>query len=114
MTMKNCEPLVSGPALAIATDAGGVAVVGQLVGERVAGAAAARALGVAALDDEAGHDAVEGQPVVEALAGEEDEVVDRRRAPRPRRARSRSCRTTWRASPGSLRRGVDRERGRRE
>ena len=63
--------------------AGRVAVARQLVVEGVAGAAAAGALGVAALDDEVPHDAVEGEPVVEALAGEEDEVVDGdRRAPR--------------------------------
>jgi hypothetical protein len=43
----------------------------------VARAAPAGALGIAALDDEAGHDPVEGQAVVEAVAGVHHEVVDR-------------------------------------
>src|SRR5690606_31100061 len=47
-----------------------------LIGEAVAGAAAPGSLRVAALDDEAGHDAVEGEAVVEASAGLDDEVVD--------------------------------------
>src|SRR3546814_2193124 len=49
----------------------------RLVGEAVAGAAPAGALGVAALDDEAGDHAVEGELVVEAVAGVDHEVVDR-------------------------------------
>src|SRR3954451_10587569 len=45
-------------------------VLRRRLGDRVAGAAGAVALGIAALDHEAGHDAVEAQPVVEALVGE--------------------------------------------
>ena len=41
----------------------------------VAGAADAHALGVAALDHEAGDDAVEDQPIVEAGIGQGDEVA---------------------------------------
>ena len=48
----------------------------RLVGELVAGAAAAAALGAAALDHELGHDAVEREAVVVAVAREADEVVD--------------------------------------
>ena len=48
----------------------------KFVVEAVAGAARARASGVAALGHEVGDDAVEGGVVVEAFAGEEDEVVD--------------------------------------
>ena len=68
--MKNCEPLVSGPALAMATAPCDVLALHRLVGELVAGAAAAAALGAAALDHEAGLDPVEGEPVVVALAGQ--------------------------------------------
>src|SRR3990172_4881973 len=53
-----------------------VLVLVELGLDLVAGAARAVALGVAALDDEAGLDAVEGQPVVEALLGERDKVLD--------------------------------------
>src|SRR5205807_1157280 len=51
---------------------GGVGLVGQLV----CGPAGAVAAGVAALEYEALHAAVEGQAVVEALLRQEDEVVD--------------------------------------
>src|SRR5690606_6133375 len=50
----------------------------QLVGDTVAGTAAAGAGGIAALGDEAGDDAMERRAVVEALTREEDEVVDGR------------------------------------
>ena len=54
-------------------------VVVELVLELVARAAGAGALRAAALDHEVGDDAVEDQPVVEALAGELGEVLDRLR-----------------------------------
>src|SRR3954447_3442356 len=45
-------------------------VLRRRLGDRVAGAAGAVPLGIAALDHEAGDDAVDAQPVVEALVGE--------------------------------------------
>jgi hypothetical protein len=53
-----------------------VGIAFELVGEAVAGTAAAGAGGVAALDHEVGDDAVEDGAVVELVAGEEDEVAD--------------------------------------
>ena len=47
----------------------------RLVAELVAGTAATGALRASALDHEVGHDAVEREAVVVALAGEPDEVV---------------------------------------
>src|SRR5262249_18005139 len=44
--------------------------------DRVARAAGAVALGIAALDDEVRHDAVEGEVVVKTLLGQRDEVLD--------------------------------------
>ena len=52
---------------------------GQLVLEAVPGAAGARPLRVAALDDEAGDDPVEEDPLEVVVAREEDEVVHRPR-----------------------------------
>ena len=54
-------------------------VLVELVLEGVAGAAAAGALRAAALDHEVGDDAVEDEPVVEAVGGELAEVLDRLR-----------------------------------
>ena len=51
------------------------AVGGELTLDAVAGAADADALGVAALDHEAGDDPVEDQAVIEALLDEADEIV---------------------------------------
>ena len=51
-------------------------VGGELAADAVAGAAHADALGVAALDHEAGDDAVENHAVIEALLDKGDEVVD--------------------------------------
>ena len=76
MQMKNCEPLVFGPGVGHRHGAERVLAPHGLVGELVAGTAAPGALGVAALDHEPGHDPVEREPVVVALAGERDEVVD--------------------------------------
>ena len=53
-----------------------VRIAFELVFEAIAGAAAAGAGGVAALDHEVGDDAVEDGAVVEFVAGQEDEVVD--------------------------------------
>ena len=64
-----------------AEDAAGVAKVvadavgGELTLDAVAGAAHAGAVGAAALDHEAGDDAVEDQTVVEAGVGQGDEVI---------------------------------------
>src|SRR5437588_10897459 len=55
------------------------AVLVDLVLERVARTAGAGALGAAALDHEVGDDAVEGEPVVEALARQLAEVAHRAR-----------------------------------
>ena len=83
--MKNWLPLVLGPALAMESMPAASCLRLGLISllELVAGAAGAVALRVAALDHEGLRrldDAVEGQAVVEAVAGEEDEVVhgDRR------------------------------------
>ena len=67
--MKNWLPLVFGPALAMASrPARSNFSFGSISSsKRVARAAAAGALGVAALDHEVGDDAVEGQAVVERL-----------------------------------------------
>ena len=67
--MKNCEPLVLGPELAMARRPGSskVRVGVDLVLEEVAGIAGAVADAVAALDHEAGDDAMEGGAVVEGL-----------------------------------------------
>src|SRR5690606_40097044 len=54
-------------------------VAGPFVGDAVAGPAGADGLGVAALDHEVRDDAVEHGAVVEALAGEEHERLDRLR-----------------------------------
>ena len=51
-------------------------VLGKLTLDGVAGAADADALGVAALNHEAGNDTVENEAVVEALLHQRDEVVD--------------------------------------
>src|SRR5262249_24958195 len=48
-----------------------------LRGNGVAGTACAVAFGAPTLHDEPGHDAVEGEPVVEAFLGERDEVLHR-------------------------------------
>src|SRR5438034_3154521 len=48
----------------------------ELGGDRVPGTAGAVAFGAAALDDEVRDDAVEGEPVVEPLLGERQEVRD--------------------------------------
>ena len=70
--MKNCEPLVLGPELAMARRPGSSKVRRgvDLVLEEVAGVAGTVASAVAALDHEAGDDAVEGGSVVEGLAGD--------------------------------------------
>ena len=52
------------------------AVLAELTLDGVAGAAHAGALGVAALDHEAGDDPVEDQAVVKALVHQRNEVVD--------------------------------------
>ena len=62
----------------------------RLLVDAVAGPADAGAERVAALDHEAGRDAVEGEVVVEALVGEEDEGVDRLRRPLESSAISKS------------------------
>ena len=71
--MKNCEPLLPGPELAIESTPGpGVAELGvELVLEPVAGAARTLPERVAALDHEVRDDAVEHRPVVvgDALLG---------------------------------------------
>src|SRR5688572_4670866 len=54
-----------------------VLVLVELGGDGIAGAAGAVTLGVAALDHEVGHHAMEGEPVVEALLGVGDEIVHR-------------------------------------
>ena len=77
--MKNCEPLVFGPGVGHRQRAADDLVVVELVLERVAGAAGAGALRAAALDHEVLDHAVEDQPVVEAVAGELAEVLDRLR-----------------------------------
>ena len=77
IVMKNCEPFVFGPELAIANAPSVYSPFTVFVAELVAGAAGAGALRAAALDHEVGDDAVERQAVVEALAGEADEVVHR-------------------------------------
>ena len=51
-------------------------VGGKLAGDLVAGAAHAAALGVAALDHEAGDDPVEDKAVKEAFLYQRDKVVD--------------------------------------
>ena len=68
--MKNCEPLVPGPAFAIASRYGPVEaqVRVELVGELVARSAATRSGGIAGLEHEAGDDAVEDGAVVERPA----------------------------------------------
>ena len=69
--MKNCDPLVPGPVLAIASRYGrSKAQLGvDLVLELVARAARALAERVAALDHELGDDPVEHRAVVELLLG---------------------------------------------
>ena len=52
------------------------AIARKLALDTIAGAARAHALGVAALNHEAGDDAVENDAVVVALVDEADEVVD--------------------------------------
>src|SRR5579884_2182949 len=75
-----------GPGVGHGHRSGDVLALHRLVLELVAGAAPAAALRVAALDHEVIDDAMEGEPVVEAVAGEEYEVVDRlRRAGRVER-----------------------------
>src|SRR5699024_1391224 len=54
----------------------GETVVLELALDAVAGASHAGALGVAALNHEAGDDAVENQPVIKALVDQAEEVVD--------------------------------------
>ena len=76
VTMKNCEPLVFGPALAIASAPRTILWSLNSSSNCVAGAAGAGALRAAALDHEVLDDAVEDQAVVEALAGELLEVRD--------------------------------------
>ena len=91
-----------GRALRHRDDAFGVGEVGgRLLVDAVAGAAGAGAERVAALDHESGRDPVEGEVVVEAFVGEEDEGVDGLRRARRRRARSRTCRS-WSRPPRSL------------
>ena len=75
--MKNCEPLVFGPGVGHRQRPADDLVLVDLVLEGVAGAAGAGALRAAALDHEVGDHAVEDQPVVEAVAGELAEVLDR-------------------------------------
>ena len=76
--MKNWLPLVFGPGVGHGQRADLVAAgLGQLVLEAVAGAAAAGAGGVAALDHEVADDPVEDDALVVAVAGEEHEVVHR-------------------------------------
>ena len=90
MTTKNWLPDVpagSVPVLAIATTPFSYSeVLRRRLDDRVAGAAGAVALRVAALDDEAGHDPVERRAVVEALVGERLERAAGLRAPAWRRA----------------------------
>ena len=75
---KNWLPLVFGPGVGHGQRAELVAARRrQLVLEAVAGAAPAGALGVAALEHEAGDDAVEDDAVVVVVAGQHHEVVDR-------------------------------------
>ena len=74
--MKNCEPLVFGPGVGHRQRSADDLVVVELVLEGVAGTAGAGALGAAALDHEVLDHAVEGQPVVEAVARELAEVLD--------------------------------------
>ena len=68
--MKNWLPLVFGPGVGHRERAAHDLVVVELVLERVAGAAGAGALRAPALDHEVLDDAVEDQPVVEAVARE--------------------------------------------
>ena len=77
--MKNWQPLVFGPALAIESTPGlsWRKLRVEFILELVAGAAGAGAGGVAALDHEVVDHAVEDGAIVKALAGQEDEVVDR-------------------------------------
>ena len=51
----------------------------QLISERVARSAAARTGRITSLDHETGDDAMENDVVIEPLAGEGDEVLDRLR-----------------------------------
>ncbi len=79
VTMKNCEPFVFGPALAMASAPR--TTLWWLISSSncVAGAAGAGALRAAALDHEVGDHAVEDDPVVEAVGGQLAEVRDRLR-----------------------------------
>ncbi len=77
--MKNWLPLLSGPALAMDREPvpmlQGIPL--GLVGELVAGPAAARAGRVSALDDEIGDHPVKGDPVIESFPSQENGVVHR-------------------------------------
>ena len=77
--MKNCEPLVPGPELAIDKIPGTSCLRGgvEFVLELVAWAAGARTLGTAALDHEVFDHTMERQPIIKAFAGELLEVGDR-------------------------------------
>ena len=77
--MKNCEPFVFGPGVRHRDHAPLDRAAVRLVLELVAGAAHAGAGRVAALDHEVRDDAVEDDAVVEAVARELDEVLDRLR-----------------------------------
>ena len=79
VTMKNWLPFVFGPGVRHRERAAHDLVVVELVLERVARAAGAGARRVAALDHEVGDDAVEDDAVVEAVARELREVLDRLR-----------------------------------
>ena len=79
VTMKNCEPFVFGPGVRHRDHAPLDRAAVRLVLELVAGAAHAGAGRVAALDHEVRDDAVEDDPVVEAVARKLDEVLDRLR-----------------------------------
>ena len=73
MQMKNCDPLVSGPALAMATCRQVLAPDGPR--RTCSRALPAGALGITALDHELGHHPVERESAVAARASEGDEVV---------------------------------------
>ena len=52
-------------------------VLGEFIGELVAGAARSSTGGVASLGHETGDNAVEGRTIIKALPGQEDEIVHR-------------------------------------
>ena len=77
--MKNWLPPVSGQIERHADRAAQIRPLVQLVADRVARPAFAVAARIAVLDDEVRDDAVDAEPVEEALARERDEVLDRQR-----------------------------------